>query len=218
MTELLLVRHGLPVSGVVQPGLSPEGAEQARRLGAWLAGEDVDVLVTSPMHRARETADTIAERMAREVDAVIDDLREWDTDMPPTAYTAIEEMGPTNPRAIAIAEGRYDDFVPELDRDGFRRRVAGCLAELFERWPVGRIVAVCHGGTINAMVGGVLQIPALFWFNPGYTSVTRLRRMPGERVVVVSVNETAHLVATRDSATPQPPAMAQVPRGKEPRP
>ena len=198
MTDLLLIRHGLPVSGVAQPGLSPEGVEQARRLGTWLKGEDVDVLVTSPMRRARETSDVIAGEMGRPVDAVVDDLREWDTDLPPAAYVAVEEMGPTNPRAIAIAEGRYDDFVPELDREAFRRRTAACLGELFERWPVDRLVAVCHGGTINAMVGGVLGIPALFWLNPGYTSVTRLRRMPGGRVVVVSVNETAHLFATRD--------------------
>jgi len=198
MTDLLLIRHGLPVSGVVQPPLSAEGVEQARRLGRWLKGEDVDVLVTSPMRRARETADAIAEEMGRPVDAVVDDLREWDTDLPSRAYMAVEEMGPTDPRAIAIAEGRYDDFVPELDRDAFRRRVADCLDELFERWPVGKIVAVGHGGAINAMVGNLLGIPALFWHNPGYTSVARLRRMPGERVVVVSVNETAHLYATRD--------------------
>jgi 2,3-bisphosphoglycerate-dependent phosphoglycerate mutase len=198
MTELVLIRHGLPVSGIAQPGLSPEGIDQARRLGTWLKGEEIDVLVTSPMRRARETADLIAGEMGREVDAVVDDLREWDTDLPPAAYVAIEEMGPTNPRAIAIAEGRYDDFVPELDRDAFRQRTARCLSELLERWPVDRIAAVCHGGTINAMVGGVLQIPALFWVNPGYTSVCRLRRMPGERVVVASVNETAHLFATRD--------------------
>ena len=198
MTELLLVRHGLPVSGVHQPPLAPEGVDQARRLGTWLKAEDVDVMVVSPMRRARETADAVAAEMGREVDAVVDDLREWDTDLPPRAYTAVEEMGPTDPRAIAIAEGRYEDFVPHLDIDAFRRRTAACLDDLFERWPVGRLVAVCHGGTINAMVGGVLGIPALFWLNPGYTSVTRLRRMPGERVVVVSVNETAHLVATRD--------------------
>jgi 2,3-bisphosphoglycerate-dependent phosphoglycerate mutase len=198
MTELLLVRHGLPVSGVEQPPLEPEGVEQAQRLGAWLKAEDVDVLVTSPMRRARETADAVAGEMGREVDAVVDDLREWDTDLPPRAYTAVEEMGPTDPRAIAIAEGRYEDFAPQLDADAFRRRTAACLEGLFERWPVGRLVAVCHGGTINAMVGGVLGIPALFWLNPGYTSVTRLRRMPGGRVVVVSVNETAHLFATRD--------------------
>ena len=198
MTELLLVRHGLPVSGVEQPPLEPEGVEQAQRLGAWLKAEDVDVLVASPMRRARETADAVAGEMGREVDAVVDDLREWDTDLPPRAYTAVEEMGPTDPRAIAIAEGRYEDFVPQLDIDAFRRRTAACLDDLFERWPVGRLVAVCHGGTINAMVGGVLGIPALFWLNPGYTSVTRLRRMPGGRVVVASVNETAHLFATRD--------------------
>ena len=198
MTDLLLIRHGLPVSGIAGPGLSPEGIEQARRLGSWLAGEDVDVLVTSPMRRAQETTATIAGELGRKVDAVVDDLREWDTDLPPTAYYAIEEMAPTNPRAIAIAEGRYDDFVPELDRDAFRKRTAGVLAELLDRWPGRRIAAVCHGGLINAMVGGVLEVPALFWFNPGYTSVTRLRRMPGERVVVVSVNETAHLFATRD--------------------
>jgi 2,3-bisphosphoglycerate-dependent phosphoglycerate mutase len=150
------------------------------------------------MRRARETADAVAAEMGREVDAVVDDLREWDTDLPPRAYTAVEEMGPTDPRAIAIAEGRYEDFVPQLDIDAFRRRTAACLDDLFERWPVGRLVAVCHGGTINAMVGGVLGIPALFWLNPGYTSVTRLRRMPGGRVVISSVNETAHLFATRD--------------------
>jgi probable phosphoglycerate mutase len=198
MTELLLVRHGLPVSGIEQPPLAPEGVEQARRLGTWLKAEDVDVLVASPMRRARETADAVAGEMGREVDAVVDDLREWDTDLPPRAYTAVEEMGPTDPRAIAIAEGRYEDFVPQLDIEAFRRRTTACLDELFERWPVGRLVAVCHGGTINAMVGGVLGIPALFWLNPGYTSVTRLRRMPGGRVVVASVNETAHLFATRD--------------------
>jgi 2,3-bisphosphoglycerate-dependent phosphoglycerate mutase len=198
MTELLLVRHGLPVSGVHQPPLAPEGVDQARRLGTWLKAEDVDVMVVSPMRRARETADAVAGEMGREVDAVVDDLREWDTDLPPRAYTAVEEMGPTDPRAIAIAEGRYEDFVPQLDIEAFRRRTTACLDELFERWPVGRLVAVCHGGTINAMVGGVLGIPALFWLNPGYTSVTRLRRMPGGRVVVVSVNETAHLFATRD--------------------
>lgn len=198
MTELLLIRHALPVSGVEHPGLSEEGVEQARRLGSWLKGADVEVLVTSPMRRARETAAVVAEQMGRTVDAVVDDLREWDTDLPPQAYQAVERMDPMDPRARAIAEGRYDDFVPALDVDAFRARAAACLDDLFTRWPVGRIAAVCHGGILNAMVGGVLRTPGLFWVNPGYTSYSRLLRMPGGRTVVASVNETAHLVATRD--------------------
>lgn len=198
MTELLLIRHALPESHVHTPGLSAEGVEQARRLGSWLKGEEVDVLLTSPMRRAVETAQILADQTGREVDATVEDLREWDTDLPPQAYVAIEEMGPMDPRAIAIAEGRYDDFVPELDREAFQTRVAGAIDEVFSRWPVGRVAAVCHGGTLNAAIGGVLGIPALFWVNPGFTSVSRLRRMPGGRTVVVSVNETAHLHATRD--------------------
>jgi probable phosphoglycerate mutase len=198
MTELLLIRHGLPTSDVLHPGLSEEGVQQARRLGDWLAGADVDVLVSSPMRRARETADLVAERMGRAVDAVVEDLREWDTDLPPRAYQAVEEMDPLDERAVAIAEGRYEDFVPALDVGAFRARAAGCLDDLFTRWQVGRTAAVCHGGIMNAMVGGVLRVPELFWVNPGYTSVSRLRRMPGGRTVVVSVNETAHLYASRD--------------------
>lgn len=161
MTELLLIRHALSVSGVQTPGLSEEGVEQALRLGSWLKGEDVDVLVTSPMRRAVETARIVAEQMGRGVDATVDDLREWDT-----------------------------DFVPQLDREAFRARVAGAVDEVFTRWPVDRVAAVCHGGMLNAAIGGVLGVPALFWVNPGYTSVSRLRRVPGGRTVVVSVNET----------------------------
>ncbi|MCW2613517.1 MAG: hypothetical protein JWN08_511 [Frankiales bacterium] len=198
MTELLLIRHALPVSGVQTPGLSEVGVEQARRLGTWLKGEEVDALVTSPMRRAVETGQIIAEQMGRGIDATVDDLREWDTDLPPAAYVAVEEMGPMDPRAIAMAEGRYDDFVPNLDRDAFRARVARALDEVFDRWPVTRVAAVCHGGMLNAAIGGVLEVPALFWCNPGYTSVSRLRRVPGGRTVVVSVNETAHLFASRD--------------------
>lgn len=197
MTELLLIRHALPEAHAHTPGLSEEGIEQARRLGSWLASEDVDVLVTSPMRRAVETAQILAERMGREVDATVDGLREWDTDLPPSVYVPVEEMGPMDPRAIAIAEGRYDDFVPALDRDAFRARVAAAIDEVLARWPVGRVAAVCHGGMLNAAIGTVLGVPALFWVNPGYTSVSRLRRLPGGRTVVVSVNETAHLHATR---------------------
>ena len=198
MTELLLIRHALPEADVMTPGLSEVGVEQARRLGTWLKGEDMDALVTSPMRRAVETAQILSEQTGRPVDGTVDDLREWDTDLPPAAYTPIEAMGPMDPRALAVAEGRYDDFVPSLDRQAFRARVARGLEEVFTRWPVGRVAAVCHGGMINCAVGNVLEVPALFWFNPGYTSVTRLRRLPSGRTVVVSVNETAHLLATRD--------------------
>jgi broad specificity phosphatase PhoE len=64
--KVILVRHGeseLSATGVVsgdpsEPrGLTELGREQARRLGELLAGEPIDLCVTSEFRRVRETAD-----------------------------------------------------------------------------------------------------------------------------------------------------------------
>jgi ribonuclease H / adenosylcobalamin/alpha-ribazole phosphatase len=71
-TTLVLVRHGVTehtterrFSGGLasaNPALNDEGRAQARETGAWLAPlkADIDLLVTSPVRRTRETADLIA--------------------------------------------------------------------------------------------------------------------------------------------------------------
>ena len=197
MTELLLVRHALPQSGISDPGLSDEGRDQAERLAAWLGPEEVDAIVTSPMRRARETSAVLEKALQIEA-PVLPDLREWDRDVPvPLVYQAIEEMESTDPRATAIAEGRFEDFVPELDLPAFQARARDVLEQVFERWTAGRVVAVSHGGIINAMIGAILDIPQVFWFNPGYTSVTQVARLDSGRTIVRSVNETGHLVGVR---------------------
>ncbi len=60
MGQGFYVRHGHVGPGV--PGdvpLSALGREQAARAAAWLGAHDVDVVVTSPLLRARETAEAI---------------------------------------------------------------------------------------------------------------------------------------------------------------
>src|SRR6478735_11376384 len=68
-TLILLVRHGqTPTTGSVLPGrapglhLSDRGREQAERVAERLAGLRVDALYSSPMERARETAEPTAVR------------------------------------------------------------------------------------------------------------------------------------------------------------
>ncbi|MEV0637434.1 histidine phosphatase family protein [Streptomyces sp. NPDC050619] len=195
MTELLLVRHGLPVSGVFDPELSPEGIAQAERLAPWLAGEGIDALYASPYRRARETAAPL-EQLTGLTATVLDDLREWDTDVS-HPYTPPEQINADDPRSVALAEGRYEDFVPDLDWDAFRARAVRGMNTMLDAHPGQRIAAVCHGGITNTYLATVLEIPRMFWFHPGYTSVSRVRRMPGGRIVLHSVNETAHLVAER---------------------
>jgi phosphoserine phosphatase len=69
VVRLYLVRHGEAFSNLVRPPAGPpesldqlteRGHAQARAAGAALAGEAVEAILTSPAHRARETAAEIA--------------------------------------------------------------------------------------------------------------------------------------------------------------
>ncbi|MET0159370.1 MAG: histidine phosphatase family protein, partial [Acidimicrobiales bacterium] len=63
--DLLLIRHALPVriddgEGPADPELSDEGWRQAGALAAWLADEEIEAMVASPLRRAQETAEPLA--------------------------------------------------------------------------------------------------------------------------------------------------------------
>jgi phosphohistidine phosphatase len=66
--RLFLIRHADAESGEPDESrrLSPEGQEQARALGKRLADEGVrpDALLTSPLLRARQTGNALAEALA----------------------------------------------------------------------------------------------------------------------------------------------------------
>jgi probable phosphoglycerate mutase len=192
VTELLLLRHALPVSGHANPGLSDEGRGQAERVAQWLALSRIDAVVTSPLRRARETADPIEASLGLTA-AVIDDLREWELDDPNHIYDAVEDMAPDDPRLIAVAEGRYDDFVPELDTVAFQRRAVAAIDEVFASHQHSeRVLVSTHGGFISAYLAHVIGARQVMWFNPDYTGISRVLRLPSGRVVVRSVNETGH--------------------------
>ncbi|MEY3619588.1 MAG: hypothetical protein RL726_2286, partial [Actinomycetota bacterium] len=60
--EIILVRHAIPLrreveSGAADPDLSESGVRQARLMADYLVDEGIDALYTSPMRRAKQTAD-----------------------------------------------------------------------------------------------------------------------------------------------------------------
>jgi broad specificity phosphatase PhoE len=80
--DLLLTRHGLTsagdgvmLGGQLDVPLSPEGQGEAQALATRLAGVRIDRIISSPMVRALQTAETIAVGRPIEVD---DRLRELD--------------------------------------------------------------------------------------------------------------------------------------------
>jgi broad specificity phosphatase PhoE len=196
MIEVLFVRHGQPVSGVRNPELAPEGIADAEKLATWLRHEQIDAIVASPLARALQTAETVAAGLDREVDLVLEDLREWDDDISPEDYVALEDMGPDDPRLRAVIDGRFEDYVPALNLPKFRARARSAFEQIIDKYGSGRIVAVAHGGIINATIADVLEMPKTFWHNPAYTSVARLRRLDSGVTIVDCINDTAHLRGT----------------------
>jgi broad specificity phosphatase PhoE len=124
-------------------------------------------------------------------------------------YTPLDTLPDDHPQVRSLVEGRYDDFVPTIDIPAFRAQAARVLDEMFIRWPLERIVAVCHGGIINAILAELLQLVDRFFFVfPAYTSLTILEKAPEGKVAIRAVNDTGHLVGTRDEGAVRPSVRA----------
>jgi probable phosphoglycerate mutase len=199
--ELLWVRHAeperiAPGTGIrADPALTARGTEQAQRLADWLAFEPIDAILCSPLQRAVDTATPIAASCGVAIE-VVDDLIEYDNNS--DHYIPMEEMRLNkDERWQAMVDGRWDEFGADLP-DVFRARVDAVTTALIERFPGRRIVAVCHGGVINVALGSVLGIGQPLWFEPGYTSVSRMIASRTGVRSVASMNELAHLEAKRE--------------------
>jgi len=205
--ELILVRHAEPVridshetgGEPADPGLTDRGREQARLAAAWLAFESIDALLVSPKLRAIETAEVIAKACGlTAIEAP--DIVEYDARA--DHYIPMEEIRATdNARFTAMVEGRWEDFGGEAP-DVFRNRVAGALDRIIGEYPGQRVVAVCHGGVINIALALVAGLDRLLWFDPVYTSMSRIVASRAGIRSVASINDTGHLIATRNRESP----------------
>jgi broad specificity phosphatase PhoE len=205
-TTVVLVRHALPMTGVAaDPPLSPQGAAQAARAGDWLRWESPAAVVSSPYLRARATAEPIGAAAGLPV-SIDDDLREWNAPRP-ARYITPELLGQSD-RGRAYAEGRFEAFIPVHDQAELSGRMTAALRRAGTRWPGRTVVLVSHGGAINNLLATALGSSRTFFFNPEYTSMSRVLVMPSGRLVLASVNERAHLFATRTAADPVPVAQS----------
>jgi probable phosphoglycerate mutase len=212
--DLLLIRHAEPVriapgeggGGPVDPELTVRGRDEAERLATWLAAEDIDAVISSPLRRARQTAEPVAR--AHGLDVEVDpNVIEYDANA--DHYIPADELKRNrDARWQAMLDGRWEDFGGEAP-DQFRGRIAPCLDGIIGRFPGGRVAVVCHGGVINVYVGALLGLDRLLWFEPGYTSITRVAAARSGPRSLVTLNETAHLLGVRDPSAeppPEPPA------------
>jgi 2,3-bisphosphoglycerate-dependent phosphoglycerate mutase len=199
--ELVLIRHaepyrvdggGIGPAGPADPGLTERGLEQAEQLAAWLAVEPLDHIVSSPLRRARDTAAPLAARFGFDVE-LDEGLREYDSDS--DRYIPIEDLrAAKNDEWYATINGHWEVLGHEPP-SAVRDRVVPRFEELIARFPGGTVAVVAHGGVINVYLAHVLGLDAALWFHPEYTSISRVRAARSGPRSLVSLNDTAHLLA-----------------------
>jgi probable phosphoglycerate mutase len=209
MTHLHLIRHGeaeINVRRVVggkrgDTGLTARGVAQAERLRDRLAGAGeirADVLVASPLPRARQTAEIVAPALGLPI--LIDD--------------GLQEIDPGEADGLsfeeAIARFGIPDFTQDPDRPlcpggeswrGFMRRVGATLDRLSRAHEGLTVVAVTHGGFIDGSFVHFLQLAAASFpgsqFAPRHTSLTHWQHRPRTGPIggwrLVGFNDALHL-------------------------
>lgn len=154
-TRFLLVRHGQSEwnalgrwQGLSDPPLSDLGREEARMAASTLRPFD-GLILASPLVRARETAEIIANELGRVGTVEIEpELREIDVgEFSGRTNDEIQERMPDAWKALR--EGRLETFPGGESRKAFRERVQRALETVAARHQGATLLVVTHGGTIG---------------------------------------------------------------------
>ncbi|HKU01950.1 MAG TPA: MSMEG_4193 family putative phosphomutase [Arthrobacter sp.] len=196
-TLILLVRHGeTPTTGTVLPGrapglhLSERGRAQADAAAERLAGLPVDAVYSSPLERARETAEPTATRTGRpvteEAGLLECDFGDW-TGAALAGLAGLPEWQTVqhNPSAFRFPNG--EGF------SGMQARMVATLDDLRAAHPGGVVVCFSHADPIKAAVahalGTHLDLFQRIVISPASVSV--ISYTDGQAPAVLTVNSTS---------------------------
>ena len=201
-TELVFVRHGETASntrgllhGRTDVPLNANGRQQAVRVAERIAAmEHIAAVHSSPLCRARATAEEICRRLGLEP-TDHPDLSEID-------FGAIEGLG------FAEFADRHPDLFQRLQDPsdpgaafpggeslpGFHARVRRSIERLARAHPAERIVVVAHGGVIASSVAQLIGAGPADWsrYMVRNCSVTQLA-WDGGRATLESWDDVSHL-------------------------
>jgi probable phosphoglycerate mutase len=159
-TNILLIRHGETawnavrrLQGHIDIPLNAEGERQAGALARALAAEPVDVIVSSDLQRARQTAQAVADQYDGAQVHTDANLRERCYGVfEGMLYTEVERQYPAD---FALWQARdIDAVMPPGERvaESFRQfyaRAISAIVEWAERHPGKTVAIVAHGGVLE---------------------------------------------------------------------
>ncbi|MFY9140392.1 MAG: alpha-ribazole phosphatase [Thermacetogeniaceae bacterium] len=200
MTKLLLVRHGETIwnhvsryQGHTDVELSDTGREQARLLADRLRSEKIKAVYSSDLKRAYETASILAAPHQLKVQ-IAEELREinfgvWEGltfKEISEKYKELAEKWYQSPASVRIPKGETFFEVKE--------RAYNAIMKLLKENDPGTIIVVAHGGTIRAIICGLLDIDLnhAFRIQQDNTALNIIQYNKGF-IVLSLLNDTNHL-------------------------
>lgn len=198
-----LVRHGETANNRARPRrlqgrrtdppLSPQGHEQARRTGRLLAGEPVEAVYSSPLLRARETAEDIAGPHELSI-GIVDDLIEVDVGLwEGRPWDEIQKIDPEAYR-LFMADAGVHPYLGGENLSTVRARVVPALNRLMGE-NLGRLIAaVAHNCVNRTYLAYLLGVPlAKYRSIPQDNCGVSLLRCRHGKVKLVTLNSIAHV-------------------------
>ena len=161
MTTFYCVRHGKTEfnlnrvfqGGVADSPLLPEGIENAKKVGIYLADVPFDAVFVSPQKRAQDTAKNILTYLSGDLEInTVNDLREmefgiWDGN-PESDYHHLEEF-----QNLVHKPHLYDPTI--CGGETFEEliiRGKEVINDITRKYPDGRILIVSHGLTLQSLL------------------------------------------------------------------
>lgn len=149
MTTIYLIRHGETdwnnlgkLQGRTDIPLNKVGRGQAKLCGEFFTKLHIDAIISSPLSRARETANIINEQLQLPI-KIMENFIE-------RSFGVAEGMG------YAERVEKYKDIDPSNQEEIniFHHRVFSGIEEIQQNFPGKRVITISHGAVIN----GILSI------------------------------------------------------------
>jgi probable phosphoglycerate mutase len=200
-TTTLLLRHGETALSVERrfagrgdAPLTETGLAQAASVAARLAGRGgIDLILTSPLRRAAQTAAAVADATGAPID--------FDADLAETDFGSWE--GLTFAEVMATSPGELTAWMTDADAappggESFAHvavRVGAALERLLARSQGQTVVVVSHVTPIKTLVCRALLAPtaALFRMHLDVAALSEAAWFPDGPALLRSLNDTAHL-------------------------
>jgi ribonuclease H / adenosylcobalamin/alpha-ribazole phosphatase len=200
-TAVMLLRHGqtqLSVErryvGAWDVPLTPIGQRQAEAAGRRLSAVGLEAIVTSPLQRARQTADAVSAACGGLAVTVDEGLREtnfgkWEG----MTFAEVQQGWPAEMSAWLA-----DPTVPPPAGESFAAvsdRVTGALGRLLDQYPQRRVLVVSHVTPIKTLVVAALLAPsaAMYRMHLDVAALCEIDYYADGPAVLRGYNDTAHL-------------------------